>query len=229
MGRYRRHALCGLLGLLLALTACQRPGPANSPTASPLGALPAVPESIATATAAAATVTPPIPTATVAPPRPGGGGIASATSPFTGYAPPYPPPASCAVAVWSAHEHRNTFPAFWLDGAGLAAGNPVGPVLFAGGQKMQWQATAEGSGELAVTATRLDGPASPGGVERPGRLAVGIWSTETVFPAAGCWHVQATAGIHTLDAIVYVYPAACRPAPLREQGGTPGPCLAPAR
>jgi hypothetical protein len=227
--RYRRRTRWSLLGLLLLLAACQSPGTVNSPSPPPAAASATTPERVPTPIGSTATVAPPIPSATVVPSRTGGGITVSATATFAGYAPPYPPPASCAVALWSANERRNTFPAFWLDGAGLAAGNPVGPVLFAGGQKIQWQATPEGSGDLAVTATRLDGPASPGGVENPAKLAVGIWSTNTIFPEAGCWHVQATAGTHALDTTIYVYPAGCRPAPLRVPGSTPEPCLAPAR
>jgi len=226
MEHSRRRSRWGLLAFLLVLTACQSPGTVNSPTPPPATASATIPQetSIPTGLAAAVASSTVI---TVTPSRTDRGATVGATATFTGYAPPYPPPASCAVAMWSVNERRNTFPAFWLDGAGLAAGNPVGPVLFAGGQKVQWQATAAGSGDLAVTATRLDGLAAPGRAEYAVKLDVGTWSTSTVFPEPGCWHIQATAGVHRLDTTVYVYPAACRPAPLREPGSAPEPCLVP--
>jgi len=222
-----RHRRWGLLGLLLLLASCQRPGTVNSPSPTPAAAIATIPERVPTPIGSTATAAPPIPSATVVPSRTGGGITVSATATFAGYAPPYPPPTSCAVAMWSTNERRNTFPAFWLDGAGLAAGNPVGPVLFAGGQKIQWQATPEGSGDLAVTATRRDGLAAVGRVEGAVKLGVGIWSTSTVFPEPGCWRIQAIAGVHALDTTVYVYPAGCRPAPLRVPASTPDPCLTP--
>ncbi len=150
-------------------------------------------------------------------------------SPFIGLQPPYPVPASCPVTRWSGHERRRAFPAFWLDGDGLAAGNPIGPVLFAGGQKIQWQAEAPGAGDLVVTRQRLDSPTPAAAAHNVQTIGVATWSSNTMFPAAGCWRLEATAGAHHLAVTVYVFPAGCRPAGLREasQAATPAPCVAP--
>ena len=160
-------------------------------------------------------------------------GKVSGTATFVPLGLPYPPPPSCTVASWNGHERRHNFPAFWLDNGGLAAGNPIGTVLFAGGQKIQWQAAVAESRELAVTGTRLDGAVTADAgrpvplVDRPSPLDAGVWSTSTAFPEGGCWRLQATSGTHTFDAIVYVYPDACRPPALRLPGATPGTCRPP--
>lgn len=147
---------------------------------------------------------------------------------------PFPPPPGCAATPWHGHERRHDFPAFWLDAGGLAAGDPAGPVLFAGAQKIQWQAAVAESRELSVTGTRLDDAAATTGanqpvplVEHPVPLDAGVWSTSMTFPEAGCWRLQATSGTHAFAAIVYVFPAACRPPELRQPGATPGECRPP--
>jgi hypothetical protein len=33
-----------------------------------------------------------------------------------------------------------------------------------------------------------------------------------VFPLPGCWELRGTAGEQEVEAVVYVYPAGCRPA-----------------
>jgi len=153
-------------------------------------------------------------------PAPTSAGSALAT-PYAGIASPYPVPTTCPVAPWTTTERRRTFPAFWLDGDGLAAGDPLGPLLFEGWQKIQWQAEEAGAGTLQVTGQRLDGPAPSIKAQNIYEVAPATWSTGTVVPAPGCWRLQATAGVHHLDAIVYAYPAACRPANLQDPALTP--------
>lgn len=153
-------------------------------------------------------------------PAPTSAGSALATS-YVGIAPSYPVPATCPVASWTTTERRRAFPAFWLDGDGLAAGDPVGPLFFEGWQKIQWQAEEAGTGALQVTGQRLDGPAPPIEAQNVYEVAPATWSTGTVVPVPGCWRLQATAGTHHLDAIVYAYPAACRPASLQDPSVTP--------
>lgn len=144
----------------------------------------------------------------------------------------YPVPATCAAAPWSGWEQRRTFPASWLDGAGLAAGNPLGAYLFEGGrgQKIQWQAEPGGNNTLVLAGARLDGPApAPPQLVSQYVIGVGTWSTTTAFPAPGCWRIEATDGVHTLAAIVYVYPRACTPSAIRDpREVVTGPCAPPA-
>lgn len=200
--------VAGVFLLLGALGGC-RSGP-NPDRGTPPGA----PRATATLSGSVA----PSPPATATP-----------TRAFTGFTPPYPPPGSCAVAPWSGHERRRTFPAFWLDGDGLAAGNPVGALLYEGGQKIQWQAAPGGGETIAIDGARQDAPAPPA-TARAVPLDAGVWSSETTFPAPGCWRLRATDQLHRLDLVVYVYPAACRPAALRDVAPTPsrGDCLPPA-
>lgn len=141
---------------------------------------------------------------------------------------PYPIPASCAAAPMGRFERRRGYPAFWLDGASLAAGNAAA-FFFAGGQKIQWQPATEYTGALPpllLTGERLDGLASPPAVRGAVPLHA-AYSTDTYFPAAGCWHIHASAGAESLDAVVYVYPEGCLPAAMRDPSATIAPCVPP--
>ncbi len=113
---------------------------------------------------------------------------------------PAPIPASCAVAAMRL-ERREGYPAYWIDGAKLAAGLPM-VVLREGENKIQWQGE---SGDLAVGGRALDGG---GNVEliNPVRLGVGIYSTDVAFSHPGCWRLTATMGAGSLAAVVYVFP-----------------------
>ncbi len=143
---------------------------------------------------------------------------------------PYPIPASCAVTPLGRFERRRGYPAFWLDGASLSAGNAMG-LFFAGSQKIQWQPATEYTGELpplVLSGERLDGLAPPPEVRHPVSLHA-AYSTDTSFPAAGCWHIHATAGVELLDAIIYVYPEGCEPPNMRDRLATApvSPCVPP--
>jgi hypothetical protein len=122
-------------------------------------------------------------------------------------------PATCALTPLVGPEHRRTFPAWWLEGKGIGAGTPVG-ILFEGENKIQWQ--LEMPGQLIITGEHLgDKPAElPATVNAISNIT---YSSNVIFPISGCWHLQAHAGRQSLSAVVYVYPAGCRP---QSMGGT---------
>lgn len=212
-----------LLLLLCVLCSCRSAGAPAATVAVPTASATTVPPSpILTR---AAPITPGRPSAGAAATR---AGASPGTAPApVGFQPPFPPPASCPVTPWRAFERRRGFPAFWLDGDGMAAGVPVGAVLYEGAQKVQWQAEPGGDRALSVTGERLDGQAPAARAENPVLIGVGTWSSSTVFPAPGCWHLRGGDGVHTLAATVYVYPAACRPAAIGGLPSTPVPCRPP--
>ncbi|GEM_PF-5000632 len=116
----------------------------------------------------------------------------------------YPIPASCASIPLGQMAK--------IPGDGLSAEAPLG-VLYAGNNKLLWR--MDHLAPLELGGRRLDGPAPPprlvsAASAMQGGALIGTSSTVS-FPAAGCWHVHATAGAQTLDAILYVYPQACRP------------------
>jgi hypothetical protein len=153
-----------------------------------------------------------------------------APAPRSGTPPPapYTAPASCKATPFSGFARRRGFPAFWIDGQGLSVGSPVG-VLYEGDQKLQWQATATQSGSLTVSGDR-EGSSGGGSktllsIDNLQEIGPGTWSSSAVFPSSGCWRVHASAGLSSLDTIIYVYPYECRPSNLRQgSAGPPGTC-----
>jgi hypothetical protein len=120
---------------------------------------------------------------------------------------PFLPPASCATTAWT-FARRGDFSAYWLQGADLAAGNPVG-VLFVGANKVQWQPA--GDPAIQLLSRRLDGDSPPAAIENQNTiLGSGATSSTVSFPRAGCWSLHATRTSSVLDATVYIYPESCR-------------------
>lgn len=111
----------------------------------------------------------------------------------------------------------------------MAAGTPIG-VLFEGGNKIQWHLSTADA--LTATGERLDASAPPLTLEHVVGISNmtdvdSVYSSGVVFPAPGCWRMQAHAGAQTLDATVYVYPLACKPPNMREPNeSAAGPCVA---
>jgi hypothetical protein len=141
----------------------------------------------------------------------------------------YAVPASCAVTPMVGQERRRTFPAWWLDGDGMAAGTPIG-VLFEGENKIQWQ--LEHPGTLVISGKRLDGQEPPLEAENiipisvnPATFELATYSSNIIFSTPGCWGFHAEAGSQSLDAIVYVYPYSCRPPNMRGRPGEPSEAL----
>lgn len=131
----------------------------------------------------------------------------------------YPIPASCPTTSFVGPEERRSFPAWWLDGDDIAAGTPLG-VLFQGWNKIQWQLSD--AAPLMITGQRLHGPVQALKVDLlsgigNGTTADDLYSSGTVFPAAGCWKLRADAEQQHLEATVYIYPFACKPLNLRER------------
>jgi hypothetical protein len=125
------------------------------------------------------------------------------------------------VAPLTTREVRWTFPAWWLDGRGIAVGTPVG-ALFAGRNKLMWQLFP--NDPFRFSSARLDGPAPPAEL-----FLTGFGPSGLVFPVAGCWRLRAEApGDRTLEAIVYVYPWGCRPQGMQgDPPPSPEPCDPP--
>jgi hypothetical protein len=141
---------------------------------------------------------------------------------------PYPIPASCPATPLGRFERRRGYPAFWLDGVSLAAGNAAA-LFYTGGQKIQWQPATEYPGAmppLLLTGERLDGPASPAAVRHAVPLHA-AYSTDTYFPAAGCWRIHASVGAESLDGVIYAYPDGCLPAAMRDPSAPSAPCVPP--
>jgi hypothetical protein len=125
---------------------------------------------------------------------------------------PYPVPASCPATPWVGREVRWTFPAWWLDGRGIAVGTPIG-ILYAGGNKLFWHLSPDDP--FRFSSERLDGPAPPAELFYSGYGPSGLH-----FPTAGCWRIRAEGPDNQrLDAVVYVYPWGCRP---ENERGDPG-------
>jgi hypothetical protein len=224
--------LCLLTGCHSASTSTSTPAsttvarPAPTPLISPAPTLTQAVAALPTyASATASRIGTAAPSATSVATHAGVSPVASPS--YTGFLPPYAPPTSCPVSPWGAFALRRGFPAFWLDGDGMAAGVPVGAVLYEGEQKVQWQAEPGGGRTLQVTGARLDGPAPAARAENPVLIDVGTWASSTAFPAPGCWQLRGTAGVHTLAVTVYVYPAACRPSAIGGRPSTPAPCTPP--
>ena len=138
----------------------------------------------------------------------------------------YAAPTSCAVTPMVGNERRRGgFPAWWLDGSGIAAGNPVG-VLFVGGNKIQWQ--LEEPGTPTISGERLDTNSSALEVD-VNMIGPYTHSSILLFPTPGCWRLHAEAGAQSLEAIVYVYPESCRPKGMRTKQIDPQdvPCRPP--
>jgi hypothetical protein len=144
----------------------------------------------------------------------------------------YPAPASCATSPLVGPEERKRFPAWWLDGQGIAAGTPIG-ALFEGGNKIQWHLNTVAA--LTATGERLDASAPPLKLEHVEGIGTMIddadsrYSSEVYFPAPGCWRIEAEAGQQTLEATVYVYPLACKPPNMRgpNEAAPAGACVPP--
>ena len=143
----------------------------------------------------------------------------------------YSIPGSCPLTQVTEQQERQRFPAWWLEGRGVAAGTPIG-VFFEGENKVQWQfATPITTTHFTISGTQLDGQSRPldaaimliGGT---GPETGATFSSILTFAAAGCWRIHGEAEPHMLTAIVYVYPAACRPQGLREPSGSLAPCRA---
>ncbi len=126
---------------------------------------------------------------------------------------PYTVPTSCAASPMAGAEVRRGFPAWWLDGMGLWAGNPLGN-YYVGGNKVQWQPDQMGpynqNDAITATGTRLDSPAPPMKLDNPVNIGTG-YSSGVYFPTPGCWQMHGAVGTQTLDATVYVYPDGCAP------------------
>jgi len=141
---------------------------------------------------------------------------------------PYAVPASCNVSPMAGAEVRRTYPAWWLDGMGLWAGNALG-VYYIGSNKVQWQPDQMGPYDqgAAITAsgTRLDGPAAPMRLDNPVNIGTG-YSSGVIFSAPGCWQLHGAVGTQTLDATVYVYPDGCASEDIR-RGPATFPCIPP--
>lgn len=132
---------------------------------------------------------------------------------------PYPAPTSCAQSTWL-FARRDGYSAYWLEGSNLSAGNEVG-LLFEGGNKLQWQPA--GPATIALQARSREDAAQSATIEQTPILNSGAVSSNVTFPSPGCWTIHATRGTAVLDAVVFVYPASCRP----QYGlGTPSPGIA---
>lgn len=210
---HHRHAW--VVCVALVLVACTAvPSTPALPTPAPPTATPDVYTRILTTTAQ------PLPTPTARPDE--------TAEPLPGrVTPPYPVPASCAVSSATVQERRRTFPAFWLDGDYLAAGNPLGN-YYAGENKVQWQPRQMGpytqNDAITFSGVRLDDAAPPAALRNPYNIGIG-YSSLVYFPTPGCWRIRAAVGAQSLDATVYVFEAACSPA--RLPGATVAPCGGP--
>ncbi len=211
----RRNSLAALAALVaLLLAACAAPAPAPAPTPLPPTATPDLYAEIATRAA----VLPSTPTA-----RP----EETAEALSGRIAPPYSVPASCAVSSMTVGERRRGYPAYWLDGNSLAAGNPLGN-YYAGGNKVQWHPRQMGpytqNDAITFSGTRLDADAPPAELRNPQNLGIGYGSS-VYFPSPGCWRMHGAVGSQTLDATVYVFEAGCSPA--QPPGESSLPCGRP--
>jgi len=126
---------------------------------------------------------------------------------------PYAVPASCVASPMAGAEVRRGYPAWWLDGMNLWAGNPLG-VYYVGGNKVQWQPDQMGpydkNDAISASGMRLDAPAPPMKLDNPVNIGTG-YSSGVYFSTPGCWQLHGAVGTQTLDATVYVYPDGCAP------------------
>jgi hypothetical protein len=140
---------------------------------------------------------------------------------------PFPVPGDCPAtsidhAKFQQWVHHEAPLEYVISGDGIAlSGQP--DLLF------------EGENVLGIQADEFDDPQLRGNlVGEPGLTlrSTGIrsagatgeyWRATVVFPAAGCWEVQATSGPYQLNATLYVYPADCHVEPGHEPADSCAP------
>lgn len=137
---------------------------------------------------------------------------------------PYPVPDACETTAWSGPDfriRRTGAAAYFIDGDGLNLGTTHG-LLYSGENEVTWTATTPLTtdealnGPRMITATRLDEPGEQ--VEIPTAVTSQIdqrviaddaieraWTSVVNVPEEGCWEIRVELGVHTLDAVVYVY------------------------
>lgn len=207
-------SVASVASVALLLAACADPAPLPPPATPAASATPDVHARIASLAA----IPPPTPTA-----RP-----EETPEVISGrVTPPYPVPSSCAVSPITVQERRRGYPAYWLDGDHLAAGNPLGN-YYAGGNKVQWHPRQMGpytqNDAITFKGVRLDADAPPAELQNPYNIGTG-YSSGVYFPSPGCWRIHGAVSAQTLDATVYVFEAGCSPAQL--PGGSSPPCGGP--
>jgi hypothetical protein len=101
---------------------------------------------------------------------------------------------------------------YWLSGDGVTVRGQVDR-LYEGENNLDW--FLESWEEPTISGSLVDNPQVS--LRHTGMRSSDErgehWRSTVAFPAPGCWQLQAEAGAQSLDAIVYVYPAACRVQP----------------
>lgn len=134
---------------------------------------------------------------------------------------PFPPPEDCGDGTFGTFTRQYGYPAFWVTGGGLRAGNQTG-VFFEGAQKVLWQMDQT---LLGVRLSGLNREDSSAEVKLIGQQFVSppAVASSLYFSRYGCWTVRAENQAGAFVVQVYVFPYGCRPAVLVDRQPPPAP------